>query len=1319
MSDAAIGREKMRSLFSTQFTRSGKHFSRLFSLMVAIVSILIIGLLVLAFGFGIGDSEAAEIVVDSSGAGDHDTLLPAIEATEAGDIILVEPGTYIVDNVGSSIPGGVTIRGSPTGDTDDVRFLFKNPGSFLLITGSDITLENVNFTTARTEYPPLFKLHGPRISLLNCSITQVPLQVTIDQCPDLTLSGNHLKGATISFLAPWGLYSYPESLRKDQIIEALDTLTGWTISDNTYNGLPFSFISGADSISFNDTTTIGGGLMLYSCSNVTIDGIPSDPSSSGLMLLDCENVMISDSSLTGESNVLTSWLSRNVTIRNSTLGSLDRNIPSIAYPSSPATGTSQISLYSEDLLVLHNTINIDISLIGDDHPTISHNTFKGPNGLTLGSVSYATVVNNSFESTGLGFLIEGSSINNRHFEHTISGNHVQGNPIIFLRNTSDTVVPSTPSQVVLVNCTNITISSIETEQVSQGALFIETSFSTISNSVMSNVSQGISLVGSDRNVFQNSIFEGCEEAFRCIDSNSNYVNVSSITNGTIWLAGESNVLTNVTLSYNTVGYMYTGVFLEGYATFIDSSVTGCRVGLKIEEGRLVMVRSTVWNNWNAIEVETVCSLHLTQCEITQNRGIGVVSRDPEQMKLFDCTVSQNREDGIHLGGRGSLITDSLIEQNGGHGIVITDGPVDITDCSLIDNGRSGIHASYVTSLLVDDCLIKDNKEGLTIEGSLNFHVRSGSFLFNSDTGIHTTDGSYGLVELTTISGSEFGVKMDTTSMELRECTIHENIAGLYVNRPIDEVTISNSSIFDNSGNGIRTPQGNAFQVIAAYNYWGAPEGPYHIETNDDSEGNSVGDEIMYSPWYVDDTFTTLRYLPEPEEEEETSDDLTISVLAFVFLILPLFFIRSVGKVDGPMGDGPIPRKRAGQSSAKESPSIAVPQKFAPLPTRALAAIIDGVLIFFILLLMFLSFVLLFEASDLFCGVVFLLYFFIPIYYFLLTEGRTGRTPGKSLVNIRLISMDGKPITLSQAARSAIPKGALYPIGNLFDAILGVQVLNKKTQQRNSQKLANLMVVPIKKKSLKYSVQEDGTEGKLGDGKGLLKKLEENGSLPSSKIAPSSPESTPSPLPDTVPLPSKPSGPEFEAFVDEYSRRLDEMKLIWLGEDNGDDPDVHPGGTDASGDPPPPSAHELLDSIIDPMEDERMRKTLESGREILLKVDGTLKLLRKAETRLNSMSLPLTEPTEPGEMPEDQLAGGELTPDQKLARERQMLLSDTLARIPDVETSLLNHGEEFLDLAFKLPENHAFDDFTAHMDQLQTELVSAMDIVESATDLIHS
>ena len=164
---------------------------------------------------------------------------------------------------------------------------------------------------------------------------------------------------------------------------------------------------------------------------------------------------------------------------------------------------------------------------------------------------------------------------------------------------------------------------------------------------------------------------------------------------------------------------------------------------------------------------------------------------------------------------------------------------------------------------------------------------------------------------------------------------------------------------------------------------------------------------------------------------------------------------------------------------EEPPIEGLPEDlaFAPVVNRMLAQVFDGIILLVIVFILFIGIVM--GSGGEMVGVLigFLLYLIIPIGYFYYFLGmKDGVTLGKSYFHVKVVSLDGRKLTPKRVQGTVIWNGLLYPILNIVDAILGIFILHKDTQQRLSQEKDDLIVITVKKKKKAFYGALNGEEG---------------------------------------------------------------------------------------------------------------------------------------------------------------------------------------------------------------------------------------------------
>jgi len=997
-------------------------------------------------------------------------------------------------------------------------------------------------------------------------------------------------------------------------------------------------------------------------------------------------------------------------------------LETINFTSTDAENPNAIRFFGENASFINCTFtNMDLECYQGNHTVISNNTFLGPSGLSLYSSIQAVITGNTFQEDGLLLDLKTNDQPIEYFRHTIANNTLGGRPIIYWLNRTDSVVPEAVGQVILVNCTNITASSLDLFTVTQGISLIMTSDSVITDSTFRNITgDAIVLKYSRHNDISNSIFLGCRlTGISTFDSVDTIISGCAFRNCTLSIDGSRTFIENSEISYGIGGRWLKGIMNSGNLGIINTTISGFRVGIFHISGELTIIESEVSNNHDGIDIDLDTSLMLSESEVTHNTGDGITANDPDRMTIWNSRISNNDENGIELDGDYSTISDSVIQKNGNAGILVKGRNNVITDCRIENNSQAGVEMTFASHSSITNCTIENNHDGITITGTEDYSISLSSLLNNEQDGIKSSDGSHGTIQNSSVSGSLNGINLVFTTAEVFWCTISDNINGINAYRPPSDVNISWCLLLNNTGYGISTPPFNAYTTMARYNYWGSPSGPMHIEENPDALGDRIGDAILFSPWYQDEQFTSLQEKEEPEEDEADCQDLGVIVLSLLIIIIPIalgsfrFWVRGVEAKLVEEED----KKQKGQAITKEPHS---PQKkrtkkkkkmagppddltFASIASRTVAAVIDGIYLLVILFVIFMILAVETESANTFCGLFIAIYIIIPIEFFLFTEGYSGQSPGKSMSQVKLMAIHGKDLTFSQAFRSAFSKGFLYPFFNIIDAAVGIFGFYKETQQRISQYNADLIVVAVPKKKQKYTAPELPDQGKNNKNRKEREKETDDDGEPTSDTAEKSgtvEESKDAEI-------TEPSDAGEKNETDQINRDAD-IKELTLHREIDDD------------DPPPPTSPQLLDSLIRKEEREHIAQALIQAKDFFLQADAAIKQLKTTEIALRST---LAEPNaetavsatenQPGDHPsQDQV-------EKELNHERISLMENNLGSIPDLTASLYRHSEELLDSAFDLPENHDINVFMASLNIVKMELESSRKIVESTNDIIAS
>ena len=158
--------------------------------------------------------------------------------------------------------------------------------------------------------------------------------------------------------------------------------------------------------------------------------------------------------------------------------------------------------YSSDNTLTNNTANLNsvfggIFLRSSSNNALTNNIANSNNehGIYLTDSSNNILTNNILVNDG---LVVGTS-----YRNTVKNNTVNGRPLAYLEDTSNFTIQNA-GQVVLVNCTNVTVENLNLSNASIGIELWGTNDCKIVNNSVSNNRYGIYMVNSSNNTLQNN-----------------------------------------------------------------------------------------------------------------------------------------------------------------------------------------------------------------------------------------------------------------------------------------------------------------------------------------------------------------------------------------------------------------------------------------------------------------------------------------------------------------------------------------------------------------------------------------------------------------------------------------------------------------------------------------------------------------------------------------------------------------------------------------------------------------------------------------------
>ena len=234
--------------------------------------------------------------------------------------------------------------------------------------------------------------------------------------------------------------------------------------------------------------------------------------------------------------------------------------------------------YSNNNRIFNNTCSNNTYGIHLCHSNNNH-IFNNTCSNNIGGITFSYSENNKLKGNNMfenGIVIQGNSL--REYTHEIDEtNTANGKPVYYLKDKKVVRIPEGAGQVILVNCTNITVENQNLNNASSGIQIAFSSYITIKNNNCSNNSGGIALTRSNNNCISNN---NCSNNFKTFDgtisgsgiqlikSTNNSISNNTITNNMVGISVRTssnnnliylnNFINNVFFNAQSYGSMNTG-----------------------------------------------------------------------------------------------------------------------------------------------------------------------------------------------------------------------------------------------------------------------------------------------------------------------------------------------------------------------------------------------------------------------------------------------------------------------------------------------------------------------------------------------------------------------------------------------------------------------------------------------------------------------------------------------------------------------------------------------------------------------------------------
>lgn len=562
-----------------------------------------------------------------------------------------------------------------------------------------------------------------------------------------------------------------------------------------------------------------------------------------------------------------------------------------------------------------------IYLLESDSNFIINNTCNFNNGYSifLERSRSNNLKNNSMISCGIG--IEGVLLEYWNTHNIGINNTINEKPVYYIKNNSFVIIPSGTGQVIIANCTNITVKNQDYSNGSIGIIsgfsnnntitnctsdnntiygiyLFKSNFTKILNNSYKSANYGMYLLYSDNNkIISNQIQYNNWDGIRFIESDynsllNNFCN--SNFNGMYIEKSNLNEIKNNTCSNNSYNGLW--IWVSNSNTVINNT---CILNLQQVSGAGLSLYASYYNtvqnnncSLNVIGIELMSAefneILNNTCNVNINYGIELGNSDKNIFINNNCNFNK------YYGVYGWIIDNNYIENSTIHNnnisgiMLIYSNKNKIKNNSINFNLNHGIRIDRSYFNLFDNNTLNSNENwGIRFDSADNNKISNNTFNLNKKEGILLNNSKINIIRENILTNNNNGIFLNSSSSnKITNNSLFKNYNGIYINNSLTN-EIRSCNVSNNSLNGVII-KGSSNQKIhyndivknsnygvvntgtttftdATYNYWGAISGPFHPKTNPAGKGDYVSNLVNYRPW--------LPIMPP----KINTDDVTIAI----------------------------------------------------------------------------------------------------------------------------------------------------------------------------------------------------------------------------------------------------------------------------------------------------------------------------------------------------------------------------------------------------------------------------------------------------------
>lgn len=387
------------------------------------------------------------------------------------------------------------------------------------------------------------------------------------------------------------------------------------------------------------------------------------------------------------------------------------------------TPEDRIRLFGHGNTITGNTIRNTYLYISGDNNLVSGNTITNDQyGIYLVDCWDNIISHNSLLNCGLFISLENMCTN------MVTENTVNGKPLVYVSDESDLVLEGDAGQILLVNCTNVTMHDQALVNTTVGVQIIESESCTISSCTIAGNDFGICLNGWNNSIVDNTI-QGNENGI-FLSGGNNTISSNTIRDNTGGLYLGSSTKYN-TIAKNIISYNRESVLLD-YGSdgnfFVNNSISYNDKSIWVSSDNNTFSGNTIADN-DDHGISLACSKdnNVLGNSIANNNGTGILVDTSDDNDIIGNTIRNNTGDGISLLGKNNTVSTNIIRDNDNGIYVLTLNFNMIMGNTVTWNKRSGISLVHShNNTIVGNSILK-NAVGIYLGSSTNNTVLSNNF----------------------------------------------------------------------------------------------------------------------------------------------------------------------------------------------------------------------------------------------------------------------------------------------------------------------------------------------------------------------------------------------------------------------------------------------------------------------------------------------------------------------------------------------------------------------------------------------------------------